>query len=142
MDCFKIVLIILAVYLVYCYLKNNGYFKENITIFEGATNAQAALSASLEEENRPSTSGIESGQTAPTPAVLSNATTHATALEDARDPTTYGSSITARGLAGADASLSDARQAEIAALGVNQPAGRSSNNVNNLIGNLLRSFSY
>ena len=70
MDCFKIVLIILAVYLVYCYLKNNGYFKENITIFEGATNAQAALSASLEEENRPSTSGIESGQTAPTPAVL------------------------------------------------------------------------
>ena len=56
MDCFKIVLIILAVYLVYCYLKNNGYFKENITIFEGATNAQAALSASLEEENRPSTS--------------------------------------------------------------------------------------
>ena len=35
MDSFKIVLIILAIFLVYCYLKNNGYFKEDITIFEG-----------------------------------------------------------------------------------------------------------
>ena len=29
MDSFKIVLIILAIFLVYCYLKNNGYFKED-----------------------------------------------------------------------------------------------------------------
>ena len=35
MDSFKIVLIILAIFLVYCYLKNNGYFKEDITVFEG-----------------------------------------------------------------------------------------------------------
>lgn len=35
MDSFKIVLIILTVFLIYCYLKNNGYFKEDITIFEG-----------------------------------------------------------------------------------------------------------
>lgn len=35
MDSFKIVLIILTVFLIYCYLKNNGYFKEDIIIFEG-----------------------------------------------------------------------------------------------------------
>ena len=49
MDSFKIVLIILAIFLVYCYLKNNGYFKEDITIFEAVSDTikKAILDISL-----------------------------------------------------------------------------------------------
>ena len=40
MDNFKIVLIILVMFLVCCYLKNNRIFKDEITIFEGLPEAE------------------------------------------------------------------------------------------------------
>ena len=56
MDNFKIVLIILAVFFICCYLKNNSLFTNNVTVVEGVDNQQPA---SWRTAVNPASQGLE-----------------------------------------------------------------------------------